>query len=183
MCCKWRNDTQFNIGGQDEDGQPLVVEIDESLFFRRKYHVSRRRRQNWVFGLLQRGTKQCLLFPVRNRKAITLLPIIRRHILPAPRIISDGWLAYKDIGTIDGGVFMHDVIVHAENFVHVEDGDIHTQGIEAVWSRCKNRLRRCGGTSAALFPSYMAECMWREHLVVGDVFSHFLVLIATYYVV
>jgi len=78
---------------------------------------------------------------------------------------------------------MHDVIVHAENFVHVEDGDIHTQGIEAVWSRCKNRLHRCGGTSAALFPSYMAECMWREHLVVGDVFSHFLVLIATYYVV
>ena len=37
------------IRGFDENGEPKIVEIDESLFCRRKNHVGRVRRQRWAF--------------------------------------------------------------------------------------------------------------------------------------
>ena len=38
------------IGGINADGTPIVVEIDESKFFHRKYHRGQWRLGHWVFG-------------------------------------------------------------------------------------------------------------------------------------
>jgi hypothetical protein len=43
-CKNWVNRQQVELGGFDANGQPIVVEMDESYFLRRKYHRGRRRR-------------------------------------------------------------------------------------------------------------------------------------------
>ena len=40
-----------------------------------------------------------------------------------------------------GGVYVHDTVVHQENFVHPADGDGQTQSVESLWNRAKSKLR------------------------------------------
>jgi hypothetical protein len=61
------NSSDFQLGGTDDEGNPKIVEIDESLFFRRKYNVGRCRSSGWVFGMIERVTKKCMLIPVPNK--------------------------------------------------------------------------------------------------------------------
>jgi transposase-like protein len=87
----------------------------------------------WVFGGIDRTTKKCFLELVKDRKAGTLLPIIRKWIKPGSNIISDGWQGYNDIAHIE----------HA---------------------KAKKHFRRNCSTSQELFPSHVAEVMWRMNL-------------------
>ena len=48
------------LGGMDENGISKIVEIDESVFFRRKYNLGRLRNTQWVFGAIERGIKKCI---------------------------------------------------------------------------------------------------------------------------
>ena len=53
------------------------------------------------------------LIPVDDRSCLTLQPIVENHILPEGRVMSDGWTAYNDLATFDGGgVYDHDVVIH-----------------------------------------------------------------------
>ncbi|KAK3924027.1 Pyruvate-flavodoxin oxidoreductase [Frankliniella fusca] len=50
------------IGGPGE-----IVEIDESLFSKRKYNKGRKRpSQQWVFGGIQKGSNKCFLVKVEK---------------------------------------------------------------------------------------------------------------------
>ena len=85
-----------------------------------------------------------------------------------------------------GGVYVHDTVVHQENFVHPADGDVHTQSVESLWNRAKSKLRKGNGTSQALLESYVKEAMWRESYAKDqqkEVFGSVLRLIAEYYAV
>ena len=75
-------------------GPGTTVEIDESKFGKMKYHRGRPIEGKWVFGGICRETKACFLVPVERRDRDTLLPIIRAHILPGTRVMSDLWKAY-----------------------------------------------------------------------------------------
>jgi hypothetical protein len=70
------------LWGLDDNGCRKIVEINESLFFRRKYNRRRHTEANWVFGMLERGSRKCSLFPVPYRSAATLLPIVRPNCHP-----------------------------------------------------------------------------------------------------
>ena len=72
-----------------------VVEIDETLYVRRKYNVGRRVTQQWVFGGIQRSNGSCFLVPVDKRDAETLLNIIELWVKPKTTIITDSWKAYR----------------------------------------------------------------------------------------
>jgi len=79
------------------------------------------------------------------------LPIIRAHILPGTRVMSDMWKAYdclKDEG------YSHLTVNHSLNSV---DPGAHTQR----WG--VKRSMPCTGTSKDLFESYLQEWMWRKH--------------------
>lgn len=43
------------IGGIDQQGNPKIVEMDESLFFRRKYNRGRIRNEQWYIGGIEGG--------------------------------------------------------------------------------------------------------------------------------
>ena len=73
------------LGGFDNAGQPIVVEIDESYFYGRKYHRGRIVHGLWVFGAVERESRRCMLQVVRNRRAQTLLPLIQQWCLPGTR--------------------------------------------------------------------------------------------------
>jgi hypothetical protein len=62
-----------------------------------KYNRGNPRKGKWVFGGVERGTNRCFLVPVLNRRASTLLPLIKHFILPGTTILSDCWLAYKNL--------------------------------------------------------------------------------------
>eukprot|EP00795_Rhopilema_esculentum_P017032 gene17032-8540_t len=62
---------------QQIGGPGQMVEIDESLFFRRMYNRSRILPENWIFEGFGRVNKKGLLVQVPQRDAVTLLPIIQ----------------------------------------------------------------------------------------------------------
>ena len=75
-----------------------VVEIDESLFAKRKYNRGRLIAEQWIFGGYDIETKHGFLVPVARRDAATLLPIIQQWVLPNTEIWSDMWAAYNNLG-------------------------------------------------------------------------------------
>jgi hypothetical protein len=78
-------------------GPGKIVEIDESKFGKRKYHKGRRVDGVWVFGGIERDSKNCFFVSVADRTADTLVTIIKKHIRPGTTIISDCWKAYSSL--------------------------------------------------------------------------------------
>ena len=75
-------------------GPGNTVKIDESKFGKRKCHKGSRKDGIWVFGGIERDSKNCFLSSVEDRSAETLIPIINEHVLPRTTLISDCWKAY-----------------------------------------------------------------------------------------
>jgi hypothetical protein len=82
VCCWKLQQNNLAIGGPN-----TTVEIDESMFVRRKNHVGRVLPQQWVFGGICRETKECFMMCVPDRTAATLMPIIQARIRPGTTII------------------------------------------------------------------------------------------------
>ena len=140
-------------------GPGKTVEIDESMFARRKSEVGRVLPQQWVFGGICRETRECFMYTVPDRKATTLIPIIAANILPGTTVISDQWRVYNNVGQLPG--LRHLTVNHSLNFVDPNSG-AHTQRIERSWKTAKERNKRHNGTHRSMLDSYMCEYMWRN---------------------
>ncbi|PSN54556.1 hypothetical protein C0J52_07111 [Blattella germanica] len=84
-------------------GPGHIVEIDESKFGKRKCLKGKRVAGEWIFGGVDRGTKEIFIASVDNRKATTLFPVIQSRILPGTTIYSDCWSVYKKLQENDSG--------------------------------------------------------------------------------
>lgn len=164
------------LGGIGHDNIPKIVEIDESLFFRRKYHRGRQREDQWFVGGIERNSKKCFIVPVANRNKETMKAIIVRNILPGTICITDKWAAYS-AAFADLPNYTHKSVNHSSNFVDPEDRAIHTQNIEALWSRSKFFLRSRSGIGAEEYNEYIIQYIWQYKIPSNLRFNHFLNLL------
>ena len=169
------------IGDFNADGTAVVVEIDESKFFHRKYHRGQWRPGHWVFGGVERLSRKCFLVEVPDRSAESLQNAILQNISPGTHIVSDGWASYTGIENLQDGIYSHSVVIHERNFVNPQDNDIHTQNIENLWMRVKRKLRQQFGTHKDLFTSHLHEFMWRQRYKDVPIFSAFIICVSCQY--
>ena len=85
------------IGGLKPNGRPLIVEIDESLFTRRKYNRGRLGHNQWFIGGIERDSRNCFIVPVENRNSRTILSVLRDYVKPGSIIITDYWRRYDQL--------------------------------------------------------------------------------------
>ncbi|GFX75918.1 putative transposase-like protein [Trichonephila clavipes] len=81
------------LGGTD-----VIVEIDESMFGKRKYNRGKRVKGTWVFGGIERSTNKCFLHVVQDRSKDTLLASIKsniKEVQPSYRIAGNLMIAWK----------------------------------------------------------------------------------------
>ena len=97
---------------------------------------------------------------VQQHDAVTLLPIIQRHVAPGTDIRSDQRRAYSCVAQLPN-IANHATVNHSVNFVDSATG-IHTQNIESYWANAKSKLKRMKGCHAHQLPNYLDEFMWRE---------------------
>ena len=160
-------------------GPGKIVEIDESKFGKRKYNRGRRVDGCWVFGGIERDSEppKCFFATVNDRSAQTLIPLIKRWILPGTTIVSDCWKSYS---TLSAEGYIHETVNHSIQFR--SDTGAHTNHIESRWNALKRSLPRFG-TNKELYQSYFAEyCIRRRFLdTAQDKFLESLRLIGSVY--
>lgn len=74
------------IGGIYQDGSSKIMEINESLFFKRKYNRGKLVEEEWWIGGIKRGTRKVFILPVPNRgqpqqQLVLLLKMCSRVLL------------------------------------------------------------------------------------------------------
>ncbi|ASP18311.1 IS1595 family transposase [Neisseria sp. KEM232] len=128
------------------------VELDESYFGGRR--KGRRGRgaagKVVVFGILKRNT-----VVVDNAKSETLLPVIKKKIMPDSIVYTDSLSSYDKL---DVSGFIHYRINHSKEFA---DRQNHINGIENFWNQAKRVLRKYNGINRKFFPLFLKECEFR----------------------
>lgn len=157
ICGRYFDDERPQIGGPG-----VVVEIDESLFAKRKNNVGRVVPQQWVFGGYDTTTKHGFLVMVPDRTANTLEAEIIRWIRPGTIIHSDCWTGYHNVSRHG---YTHRTVNHSRNFVDPDTG-VCTNQVEGMWSRAKAKFKAIHGTSRGLIEEYLNEYMWSQRF--GD---------------
>jgi len=163
------------MGGMDDQGHPIVVAIDESNSFHRKYHRGQWREGHWVFAGIESGTGKCFLIEVSDRTAATLQPLIQRYILQGSHIMSDGWPSYANIDQLTNWGMASTCTLS------LCIRDILSILLMLTYTLSKRKLRRQFGTSHALFPSYLHEFVFRSRFRGQDMFHIILKTIAENY--
>ncbi len=159
----WRMFNKIRSMLQDDGDEPLsgTVEMDETYVGGKRRGTKRGRpgkdsHKTPVFGMAQRQGR-VVAKAVPNAKAATLMPHVRKKVLPESTVYTDEYTVYDRLNR-DG--YRHSRVHHAEE-VYVA-GDVHTNTIEGFWSLLK---RGIGGVyhsvSSKHLQSYLDEYAFR----------------------
>lgn len=110
-----------------------------------------------VFGMVERGGRvRAMTTP--NVQAATVMPQVRKHVLPATTVFTDEYQIYNAVG--HENEWTHHRIKHREG-IYVS-GAVHTNTIEGFWSLVKNGIRGVyHAVSAKHLQGYLNEYVWR----------------------
>jgi IS1 family transposase len=140
-------------------GPGHIVEIDESLFFKRKYNVGHNVEKHWIFGAYDLTTKKGYLTRVEDRTANTLVPLIQTWVAPGSTIHSDQWASYTSLSNLG---YIHSTVNHTTNFVDPETGATINH-VESFWCRMKRKLKFVFGSQGDMKWSRLDEAVYREY--------------------
>jgi len=142
-------------------GPGTTIEVDETLFSKRKYNQGSLLHEQWIFGGICRETGDFFAYLVPDRKSETLFKIIEDNILPGTRIISDQFVSYHIIDSQPHPqAYYHETVNHSKNFVDPISG-AHTQKIERLWRELKRTKHRYYGVARNHTDLHLAEFLWR----------------------
>jgi transposase len=159
----WRMFNRIRSMLQDDGDKPLsgTVEADETYVGgKRRGDRSGRPAEDShktpVFGMAERKGR-VMATAVRNTKRATILPQVKKKVLPESMVYTDEYKVYDSLGR-EG--YHHERVNHAEE-IYVA-GDVHTNTIEGFWSLVK---RGIGGVyhavSAKHLQGYLDEYAYR----------------------
>jgi transposase-like protein len=161
----WRMFNKIRSLMTQTDTEPMggTVEVDETYIGgRRRYGSRQEAARNWsqdkqvVAGHAQRGGKVRAIHLPKGT-AGSLVPLVRRYILPASVVYTDELPAYTTLGKAG---YQHKRVHHAAK-VFVQ-GDVHTNTIDGFWALLKNGISGVyHGVSAKWLQSYLDEYTWR----------------------
>ena len=154
--CYRINENLPRIGGLNS-----IVQIDECRITTRKFHRGRGTRQDWIFGGIDKNTRNIFLCKLNERTQQTISPLIMTHIRPGSIIHSDSWSAYNNISTLSvEPPYQHLTVNHSQTFVDPNTG-VHTNDIENLWKNLKAKFKRMCGVQHDLIDEYLSEFVWR----------------------
>jgi hypothetical protein len=130
----------------------IDVEIDESLFFKRKT-IGEESDPCLGFCCDRKEQWSLLFIPVICRNSETLIVIINSRILSGSRIISDQWASYRCLSSNPN--IINETINHSHNFVSPDNLSIHTQNVENLSCHVKRKLRNQFGTQESMLEGYL----------------------------
>ena len=158
-----------------------TIEIDESLFGKkRKYHRGLGNQNLWVFGMVERNTRNSVLQFVERRDKETLLPIIKKYVAEGSTIFSDKWGAYV---SLEQEGFVHDTVNHIKEFK--SSTGCCTNTIEGLWSLAKLRIKKMKGILPSRLPAIVDEFMYRYRFghSNGDIYNQLLLDISSFKII
>lgn len=135
-----------------------VVEIDESMFSKRKYNVGRAVRSLWVVGGIDLMTDDTFFVEVTHRSREVLRRIILENVELGTTICTDEWAGYINLEEIG---YHHLTVNHSRYFVDPDTG-ANTQRIENSWCVFKKKIRSRGLTNTMDFTLFFAEFLFKK---------------------
>lgn len=153
--CSWkllRDKDNFRLGGPGH-----LVQIDESVVTKRKYHKGKKVPERWVLGILDSNLQRGVVRYVDKRDAATLLPIIQEYVAVGTEIWTDEWKGYSALSRLG---YCHKTVCHKRNF-KAADGTC-TNEVEGYWSLLKQFCRKTNVLKSKLLPEHIDEFMWRQ---------------------
>lgn len=126
----------ISLGGVNEDGTPIAVEVDESLFGKIKSARGHSVKGVWIVGGVERTPeRKIFMATVPYRNTDTLHTLLKTYIKPGSQINTDKWRAYNRIDRAcdDNGNplgYTYKKVDHSKEF-KAADGT-HTNTIEGI---------------------------------------------------
>lgn len=147
------------LENSEKIGAPgMVVQVDETLFCKRKYGVGRilQNQDLWVVGGIDEAGKVFMEVTYRRNRTV-LKDILVRNICQDSIVVTDGWGGYNGIED----EFLHEVVIHADQFVNSRG--YHTNRIESTWGACKRLFRNNTNKQREMIFGYLCEYVFRKN--------------------
>ena len=147
------------LAGEKLGGPGKTVVIDDTALGKRKYHRGKpvARETTWVLGMYDFEAKVGILDWIQNRSHQEIIPKVEDHVERGSDIVTDELRTYNCLATRG---YTHRTVNHSRLFI--APGGMHSNHVEAYFSRMKAFLRKRNVKRLDAIPSYLDEFMWRE---------------------
>jgi len=157
----WRMFKQIRslLSEPDMQLEGLSIEMDETGIGTTTKRLGKPKKPlTTVFGMVERGGRVKAVV-ADDRKKETLMPLIKKHVLPESTVFTDDFASYCDLAH-HRNEYRHHRINHSAG-VYVM-GDVHTQTIEGFWSLIKRGISGVyHSVSREYLQSYLDEYSFR----------------------
>lgn len=144
-------------------GENIIVQIDESKFGKRKYHIGHSVEGVWILGMVEKTEKRRIkLVMVDDRKEKTLSKLITESVEKGSTIHTDMWKGYNKLNQ---HFKEHNTVNHSKYFVDPVT-KVDTNTIEGEWSGIKINVPYRGRTKSKIemyLVRYMILRNFAEH--------------------